>query len=134
MIEVGTEFSHRFRFTQDDVVAFSQVSGDDNPLHLDESYAAQTQFGRPIMHGMLGASIFSKVIGTLFPGKGSVYVKQTLEFKRPMFVDTDYEAVFKVVAHYPEKHFADISTQLIDVATQKVTTTGVATVMHKEEF
>lgn len=134
MIEIGTTFSHRFRFSQADVVAFAQVSGDDNPLHLDEAFAATTMFKRPIMHGMLGASIFSKVIGTMFPGQGSVYVKQSLEFMRPMYVDTDYEAVFEVVAINPEKHFADITTEIKDVATAKVTTKGMATVMHRNHF
>jgi acyl dehydratase len=134
MIEVGTEFRHRFRFSQTDVVLFAKVSGDNNPIHLDETYAATTQFGRPIIHGMLGTTVFTKVLGTMFPGKGGIYVRQTIDFKRPMFVDTDYEAVFKVVAINPDKHFADISTEIFDVATGKITTQGLATMMHKEHF
>jgi acyl dehydratase len=134
MIEVGTEFRHRFGFTQEDVVAFAQVSGDNNPIHLDAAYAATTQFGRPIIHGMLGTTVFTKVLGTMFPGPGGIYVKQTIEFKRPMFVDTPYEAVFKVLSINPDKHFADLSTEIFDVATGKLTTQGVATMMHKTHF
>ncbi|WP_128544373.1 MaoC family dehydratase [Larkinella soli] len=122
---------HTFRFSQADVEAFARVTGDDNPLHLDADFAAQTPFKRPIIHGMLGAGIFTKVLGTEFPGYGSVYLKQTLEFLRPMFVDTDYEAVFTVVSTNPEKHTAEVSTEIRDAGTGKVTTKGVATLMHK---
>ncbi len=127
-------FKHQFRFTQADVIAFARVSGDDNPLHLDADFAASTSFKRPIIHGMLGASVFTKVLGTQWPGAGSVYLKQTLEFLRPMFVDTDYEAVFRVVSVNADKHIAEISTEIFDLQTNKITTKGVATALNKERF
>ena len=127
-------FKHQFRFTQADVIAFARVSGDDNPLHLDADFAASTPFKRPIIHGMLGASVFTKVLGTQWPGAGSVYLKQTLEFLRPMFVDTDYEAVFRVVSVNADKHIAEISTEIFDLQTNKITTKGVATALNKERF
>ncbi len=127
-------FKHQFRFTQADVIAFARVSGDDNPLHLDADFAASTPFKRPIIHGMLGASVFTKVLGTQWPGAGSVYLKQTLEFLRPMFVDTDYEAVFKVISVNADKHIAEISTEIFDLQTNKITTKGVATALNKEKF
>ena len=125
---------HRFRFSQADVIDFARVTGDNNPLHLDAAFAAQTPFKRPIIHGMLGASVFTNVLGTEFPGYGSVYLSQTLEFLRPMFVDTDYEAVFTVQTTDPVKHTAQILGEIRDVATGKVTTRGVATLMHKERI
>ncbi|HEV7348289.1 MaoC family dehydratase [Telluribacter sp.] len=131
---VNTSFSHAFRFTQADVEAFAQVTGDNNPLHLDSDFAAATPFKRPIIHGMLGASVFTKVLGTEFPGFGSVYLKQTIEFMRPMFVDLDYEAVFTIISINPDKHTAEISTEIFDVLTRKLTTRGVATLMHREKF
>ena len=130
----GTIFTHRFRFSQDDVVRFAAVSGDDNPLHLDEEFAAKTIFKRPIMHGFLGGSIFSKVIGTLFPGAGSIYLKQSLEFMRPMFVDTDYEAVFTIMTTNPDRHTAEMTTEIREVETGKITIRGEALVMHREKF
>ncbi|MCY7351765.1 MAG: MaoC family dehydratase [Cytophagaceae bacterium] len=130
----GTTFRHRFRFSQDDVVKFAAVSGDDNPLHLDEEFAAKTIFKRPILHGFLGGSIFSKVIGTLFPGAGSIYLKQSLEFMRPMFVDTDYEAVFTITAIDSDRHTAGMTTEIADLETGKITIRGEALVMHREKF
>ena len=126
--------SHSFRFSQADVDAFAHVTGDNNPLHSDALFAAQTPFKRPIIHGMLGASIFTKVLGTEFPGFGSVYMRQTLEFLRPMFVDTDYEAVFTVQAIDIAKHTAEVLGEIRDKQTGKVTTRGIALLMHREKI
>ena len=67
-----------------DVEAFAAVSGDDNPLHLDEAYAATTPFKRRIAHGMLTGAYISAVLGSRLPGPGAVYVSQTLRFRRPV--------------------------------------------------
>lgn len=123
-----------FRFSQVDVIDFARVTGDNNPLHLDADFAATTPFKRPIIHGMLGASVFTKVLGTEFPGYGSVYLGQTLEFLRPMFVDTDYEATFTVKTINPDKHTAEILGEIRDLTTGKVTTRGTATLMHREKI
>ena len=133
-MEIGSSFTHAFRFSQDDVEAFARVTGDNNPLHLDADFASTTAFKRPIIHGMLGASVFTKVLGTQFPGFGSVYLGQTLTFMRPMFVDTDYEAVFTIESINPDKHTAEIRTEILDSQTRKVTTRGVATLMNQEKF
>ena len=78
MVKLDSQFEHLFSFTQKDVEAFAKVTGDNNPVHLDESYAAKTMFKRPIMHGMLGATVFSKVFGTMFPGEGTIYLSHYL--------------------------------------------------------
>lgn len=128
---VGDIFRHTFSFSQEQVARFAEVTGDLNPLHLDETYAANTAFKRPIMHGFLGGSIFSKVFGTLFPGEGTVYLSQTMKFLRPMYVNTEYEAVFTVTAIQLDKNLAIVTTQMLDKASQKVTIDGEATVMNK---
>ena len=132
--EAGASFSHTFRFTQADVERFAEVTGDNNPLHLDEGFAAGTPFKRPIIHGMLGASIFTKVLGTIYPGFGSVYLAQTLEFQRPMFVDTDYEAVFTIESIDPVRHIAEIRGEIKNRETGKKCTTGIARLMNTEKF
>ena len=134
LMQVNDTHNHLFRFLQADVEAFARVTGDNNPLHLDAEFAAQTPFKRPIIHGMLGASIFTKILGTEFPGYGSVYMGQTLEFLRPMFVDTDYDVTFTVQEIDAEKHTAKILGEIRDVQTKKVTTKGVATLMNQEKI
>lgn len=131
---VGSRFIHIFQFSQADVEAFAKVTGDTNPLHLDAEYAATTVFKRPIIHGMLGSSVFTKVLGTEFPGYGSVYLGQTMDFLRPMFVDIEYEAVFTIQSINPDKHTATISTEILDKQTRKATTRGMATLMNREKF
>lgn len=133
-IQSGDTFTHQFSFSQADVEAFAEVSGDKNPVHLDASYAAQTMFKRPIMHGFLGASVFSKVFGTLFPGEGTIYLKQSLEFLRPMYVDTTYEAVFTVKSTNEERHRGIISCEIKDTEKEKVTLRGEAELMNTNRF
>ncbi|WP_159472637.1 MaoC family dehydratase [Dyadobacter sp. 3J3] len=131
---VGSAFDHAFRFTQEQVIQFAELTGDNNPLHLDADYAATTSFKRPIIHGMLGTTVFTKVLGTEFPGFGSIYLKQTVEYLRPMFVETDYKAVFTIKSIDPVKHIAEISTEIVDINTKKVVTRGIATMINQEKF
>jgi 3-hydroxybutyryl-CoA dehydratase len=70
----------------EDVRAFAELTGDRNPVHLDEDYASTTRFGRRIAHGMLGASLISTVLAGELPGPGSVYLSQTLRFNAPVFL------------------------------------------------
>jgi acyl dehydratase len=129
-IQLNDIYKHEFSFSQADIVKFAEVTGDKNPVHLDANYAASTMFKVPIMHGMLGASLFSKVFGTLFPGEGTIYLKQSLAFMKPMFVDTAYEAVFTVKEINTEKHRATIETTILDKTTGALCTSGEATVMN----
>ena len=67
-----------------DVVGFAQLTGDRNPIHLSEHFAAKTQFGKRIAHGLYTASLISAVLGTRLPGPGAVYISQTLNFRAPV--------------------------------------------------
>ncbi len=70
--------------TDQDVVGFADISGDQNPIHLSDLYASKTRFGQRIAHGLYTASLISAVIGTRLPGPGAVYLSQTLNFKAPV--------------------------------------------------
>jgi 3-hydroxybutyryl-CoA dehydratase len=83
-MEIGTSASVTKRIGEAEVIAFSEVSGDVNPLHLDEAYAATTRFKTRIAHGMLGASLFSTIIGTKLPGRGAIYLNQSARFRAPV--------------------------------------------------
>lgn len=134
MIKTGDTYSHEFQFSQEEVNQFAQVTGDKNPVHTDAAYAATTMFKKPIMHGMLSASLFSKVFGTLFPGEGTIYLKQSLSFLRPMYVDTAYEAHFTVKEVIAEKNRAVVETLIKDKATGTLCTSGEATVMNVNQI
>jgi 3-hydroxybutyryl-CoA dehydratase len=84
--------------TEADLVAFAAVTGDDNPAHLDEAYAATTPFGGRIAHGMLCAGYISAVISTKLPGPGTIYVSQTLRFRRPVRIGDTVTARVEIVA------------------------------------
>src|SRR5262249_28841319 len=69
-----------------DLHTFARLTGDANPIHLDESYAAETRFKRRIAHGMLSAAYISAVLGTKLPGPGCIYISQTLNFRAPVHI------------------------------------------------
>ena len=85
-IKVGDTASLTRTVTDADIRAFADLSGDHNPIHLDDGYAATTRFGRRIAHGMFGASLISAVIGNELPGTGSIYLSQTLKFLAPVYL------------------------------------------------
>lgn len=130
---VGYSYQHEFIFSQDAVKHFAQVTGDSNPIHLDEVYAATTVFKKPIMHGFLSGSIFSKVFGTIYPGEGTIYLKQDMIFKRPMFAQVNYTAKFIIVSLDAQKCTMDIECKIVD-ADGKVCIEGKATLMNKRVF
>ena len=82
-LEVGMEASFAKTVSESDIVAFAEVTGDKNPVHLDAAYAAKTIFKEPIAHGMLTAGYISAVFGMELPGPGAIYVSQTLNFRAP---------------------------------------------------
>ena len=125
-------YRHEFSFSQQDVIDFARVTGDNNPVHLDEEFASKTIFKKRVMHGMLGACIFSKVFGTLFPGDGTIYLSQSVSFLRPMLVDTTYEAQFEVV-EILEKNRARIATNIVNSEGKKIVV-GEAVIMNIEKI
>lgn len=83
-LEIGQSASYERTVSEEDIVRFAEVSGDDNPVHLDEEFASKTLFKGRIAHGMLGAGFISTVVGTKLPGYGSIYVSQSLRFRAPV--------------------------------------------------
>jgi 3-hydroxybutyryl-CoA dehydratase len=83
-MEVGQSATYERTVTEEDIVKFAEVSGDDNPVHLDEEFAAKTLFKGRIAHGMLGAGFISTTVGTKLPGYGCIYISQSLKFRAPV--------------------------------------------------
>jgi 3-hydroxybutyryl-CoA dehydratase len=96
--------------TDEDVRAFAELTGDRNPVHLDEEYAAGTRFGRRIAHGMLGASLISAVLANELPGRGTVYLSQTLRFTAPVFLGDTVTARVVVKSVREDKPIVTLET------------------------
>ena len=92
------------------VEAFAELSGDTNPLHLDEAYARTTSFGQRVAHGMLGAAYISAVIGSKLPGPGAVFMTQNLRFRRPVHLGDAVTARVTVKTLYPQRAHALMTT------------------------
>ncbi|ELY4817761.1 MaoC family dehydratase [Cronobacter malonaticus] len=95
-IKVGMTESYSQTITDADVKGFAGLSGDRNPVHMDENYAQSSRFKRRIAHGMLSTSFFSALFGTKLPGEGCVYVSQNVIFKKPVYVGDTVVATIEV--------------------------------------
>ena len=109
-LKPGLAASYGKTVTEADIVLFAGVSGDTNPVHLDETFAAQTPFKTRIAHGMLSAGFISTVFGTKLPGPGSIYMSQTLRFKAPVKIGDTVTATCTVTEVIAEKRRAVFST------------------------
>jgi len=118
-------------FTQDDVEAFARLSGDVNPIHLDAEYAADSQFGRRLVHGMLVSGLFSTLFGTQVPGPGAIYMGQSLRFKAPVFPGDKITATVELTHMREDKPIATYSTVAVN-QDGKVVITGEATLFIPE--
>lgn len=104
----SAEISHTV--TDQDITAFAAVSGDRNPVHLDEAYAAKTPFKGRIAHGMLSAGYISAVLGMRLPGPGAIYISQTMSFKRPVRIGDEVTTRATVTAIDTERARVTLST------------------------
>lgn len=107
-IGMSAVFSRRIR--EADVIKFAEVSGDDNPVHLDEEYARRTHFGGRIVHGILSAGLISATIAGKLPGPGTIYVRQNLKFCAPVRIGDVVEARVTVAEIIAEKNRVVLST------------------------
>ena len=117
---VGQRSSFTKTFTEEDVRRFVEITGDTNPLHIDDAYAATTQFGRRVLHGMLSASILSTMVGMRLPGTGAIYRSQTLRFLRPAYVGDTLTAHFVVRSIDRERHRLVIEAWIENASGERV--------------
>ncbi len=134
MLQIGDEFRHKYSYTQADVDTFARVSGDTNPLHIDPAAGKASMFGRNIIHGFLGAAVFTKIFGALWYADGHVYMSQNIKWLKPMFVDTEYEAVIKVKEIVKEKNRILYECAVYNVATGEQTIAGEALLLNKKQY
>lgn len=109
-LKIGMSHSFKRIITSQDVLKFAEVSGDRNPIHLDEAFAAKGIFKKPIVHGMLVGALFSKSIASDLPGPGSIYLYQDFNFEKPIFHNSELEIIVTVKELKPEKKIVFLDT------------------------
>jgi 3-hydroxybutyryl-CoA dehydratase len=109
-LSVGQKASFGKTVTEADIVLFAAVTGDTNPMHLNEEYARDTIFGERIAHGMLAAGLITKVMGTQLPGPGTIYLSQSLKFRRPVRIGDTVTATVEITELNPDKHRVGLRT------------------------
>lgn len=111
---VGQSASMEKRFSYEDVIAFSRLSMDNNPIHINPEYASATQFKKNIVHGFLVGSLFSAIIGTILPGNGTIYLSQNMNFVYPIFHEEMVKAVVTIEKIREDKPIVTLSTKLFN--------------------
>ncbi len=109
-LSVGQSARRTRVVTEADILAFAAVTGDDNPVHVDEAFAAATAFKGRIAHGMLSAGYISAVLGVDLPGPGAIYLSQSLRFRRPVRIGDEVEAKVTVASVDADKARVTLAT------------------------
>ena len=112
-MHVDMEVKSKRIITETDINDFAKVSGDFNPIQVDEEYAKKTRYKKKIAHGLMSASFFSALFGTKLPGSGCVYTSQSLRFKRPIFVGDEVNTIIKIKSIDKEQSKIVFTTQCI---------------------
>lgn len=126
-LSVGMSASYAKTISESDVYLFAGVSGDNNPIHINEEYAETTMFKKRIVHGMFSAALISTVAGTRLPGPGAIYVDQQIKFKAPVYIgDTARASV--TITEIDERR-GRVNAQTDVHVGEKLVATGSATFM-----
>lgn len=128
---VGEFLSEKIQVTDKMVHQFAEMSGDHNPIHLDDEYAKSTNFGKRIAHGMISGALISRVLGMRL-GPGGIYLGQTMKFVNPVFIDDTVVVELKVTAFRAERGIGVIETLVKNQTTGELVVKGEATIMTKD--
>jgi len=109
-LNAGDKASRTQTISDEMIRAFADLTGDTNPVHLDNAYASTTRFGRRIAHGMIGAGLISATLANDLPGPGTVYLSQTLQFKAPVYPGDTITVTVEVKSTRPDKPIVTLST------------------------
>jgi 3-hydroxybutyryl-CoA dehydratase len=111
---VGKTYEIRITITEEMVDNFARATGDYNPIHMDEDYARGTIFKTRVLHGILHAGLISGIVGTRFPGPGTIYLSKTLKFLKPVFIGDEVTYHLKVLEYFQEKNRLRLETVCIN--------------------
>ena len=124
----GHTFKLLRKFSQKEVLIFSEICGDKNPIHFDEEFCKKTIFKKPIIFGMLGASLFSNLLGNNL--EGSIYIKQSLSFVKPIYVEEEVEALVIIEQIIKPKDFLLLKTIVRKSSTNEIAIDGEAIIKY----
>jgi len=127
---IGQSAEIKRMFTEDDVYHFARLSGDKNPLHLDDSYARSTRFKKRVVHGALVNSLFSNLLGTKCPGEGSIYCMQNTRFLKPVYLNETITARVTIDRIDQDKHRIYLKTQAFN-ETDALVIDGEAMILYE---
>jgi len=127
-LKIGDSFSNRRQITDQLIRSFADLSGDYNPIHLDDEFAKTTRFGRRIAHGMLSGAFISAVLGYEFEARKIVYLSQTMRFVAPVYIDDTITTTATITKIREEKGVVVMETRCTN-QTGEVTLRGEAVVM-----
>ena len=113
-IQLGEKKQFKVTITASMVDEFARLSGDYNPLHMDEQYASSTRFKQRVCHGMLLASFFSRLVGMYLPGKNALYMAQSLKFVSPCFINDEVTVEGEVVEKSDATRIITLKTKIIN--------------------
>lgn len=130
-IKVGDRASISKTISETDIYLFAGITGDFNPVHVNEDFASQSRFGTRIAHGMLVAGLISTVLGTELPGVNTIYLGQELRFKAPVKIGTTVTATCEVIEKRDDKKIVVLKSTVTDSA-GNVLIDGTATVMKPD--
>jgi 3-oxoacyl-[acyl-carrier protein] reductase len=131
-ISVGDKEQLSHIITRSDIDKFIELTGDDNKLHFDDKFASRTQFKKPVVHGMLGASFISTIIGTKIPGDGALWFSQTLDFLLPVRIGDHLTVIAEVIKKNEKESIIELKTEILN-QNRQVVTRGIAKVKVIEE-
>lgn len=131
-IEIGRTASYSKTLTEEDVILFAKVSGDINPVHLNEDFAKNTIFEGRIAHGMYTGSLVSAALGIVLPGPGTIYLGQSLRFKSPVRIGDTITVNMEVVKKREDRKFVTLECTVVNQNGEKVAT-GTAEVIAPTE-
>ncbi len=109
-LQAGDKASRTTLISDEMIRAFAALTGDSNPVHLDDAYAAGTRFGRRIAHGMIAAGLISATLANDLPGPGTIYLSQTLQFKAPVYPGDTITTTVEVKSARPDKPIVTLAT------------------------
>ncbi|MEY8200919.1 MAG: MaoC family dehydratase [Colwellia sp.] len=132
-LHLGQKDQFEKTFSDSDVMLFAEISGDRNPVHINEIKAKESVFGQRVVHGAFVLSTISALLGDKLPGEGTIYLGQESKFKAPVFIGDTVIATCEVIAIIKDKNIAKLHCTLVN-QDGKVVVEGVATVMPPKKL